>query len=110
VVAAAHRALQNSPHLAVRRIWCGFHEGQLTLHGQVPTFYLLQIAQELVCRLPGVEEVENRIVVASAEGVAGNSSTSEAASHLESVRTEHKLPRRTRIHVPELAAAVTPMA
>jgi hypothetical protein len=44
----------------------------LVLHGQVPSFYLVQIAQALVSRLPGVQQVENRLQVTAA-GVAPQS-------------------------------------
>jgi hypothetical protein len=99
VVDAAHRALQSSPYWAIRRVRCSFHEGQLTLHGQVPTFYLLQVAQELVCRLPGVEEVEKRIVVDPSPPIA------QAPAKVEPTdsRSEQKLPRRTRTHTSEFA-------
>jgi osmotically-inducible protein OsmY len=96
VVEAAHRALQSSPYWAVRQVRCGFHEGQLTLHGHVPTFYLLQVAQELVCRLPGVEEVENRIVV--------DPECRTLPSAVEPSASPSKLSRRLRVGRPLLSA------
>ncbi len=101
VVEAAHGALQNSPYWAIRRVRCQFHEGQLTLHGQVPTFYLLQVAQELVCRLPGVEVVENRIVV-QPESTTASAPPPVAEPPSPSTSQSAKLPRRVRVGLPSL--------
>jgi osmotically-inducible protein OsmY len=51
---------------ALRRVSCEFHDGLLTLSGQLPTYYLKQVAQESVSRLEGVRRVVNRIEVVSA--------------------------------------------
>lgn len=98
VIEAAHGALQNSPYWAIRRVRCHFHEGQLTLHGQVPTFYLLQVAQELVCRLPGVEAVENRIVVQPDTAAPAPPPVAEPPT----ASPPAKLPRRVRVGLPNL--------
>jgi osmotically-inducible protein OsmY len=65
VADAAQRMLYGSQYLALRRVTCTYHDGRLVLHGRAPSFYLVQLAQALVCRLPGVEQVENRIQVTS---------------------------------------------
>jgi osmotically-inducible protein OsmY len=39
------------------------HGGQVTLDGEVPTYYLKQVAQTAALAVPGVESVENEIVV-----------------------------------------------
>jgi osmotically-inducible protein OsmY len=66
VALSAQRALHNSQYLALRRVHCWCQDGRLVLEGRVPTFYLLQLAQALVCRLPGVQQVENRLQVQAA--------------------------------------------
>jgi hypothetical protein len=44
---AKHRILHR-PHLTHQRLWCEFKEGRLFIRGQVPSFYLKQLAQEAV--------------------------------------------------------------
>ena len=53
----------HQPHLKMQRLWCEFDEGQLTLRGQVPSFYFKQLAQEAVAGLDGVRQVINEIEV-----------------------------------------------
>jgi osmotically-inducible protein OsmY len=60
--AAKHRILHRA-HLTHQRLWCEFHEGQLFLRGQVPSFYFKQLAQEAVAGLEGVQQVVNEIEV-----------------------------------------------
>ncbi len=57
--------LRRSSYREVRCVTCEFHEGILTLRGRVPTYYLKQIAQSLVCRMEGVAEINNRVEVGS---------------------------------------------
>jgi osmotically-inducible protein OsmY len=63
VQAEAHSRLRNSGHQELRLVSCDFHEGVLTLRGQVSSFYLKQVAQELIRRLDGAEEVNNHLEV-----------------------------------------------
>ena len=63
VVAAARGLLQQSPYQVLRRVRCEFHEGILTLRGEVPSFYMKQIAQTTVRRVLGVEVLVNRLEV-----------------------------------------------
>ena len=60
---AAKSKLQQSDYYGVRAVSCKFHEGVLTLDGQVPNYYLKQIAQTLVYQIEGVEELNNRVRV-----------------------------------------------
>jgi osmotically-inducible protein OsmY len=60
--AAKHRMLDR-PHLTRQRLWCEFDGGRLFLRGQVPSFYLKQLAQEAVVGLEGVHQVINEIEV-----------------------------------------------
>jgi hypothetical protein len=52
---AEHR-LRSSPYLALRVIGCANHEGSVTLRGCVPTYYLKQLAQEIVSGTEGVRD------------------------------------------------------
>jgi hypothetical protein len=58
--------LRASLYPELRRVRCDFHEGVLTLRGRVSSFYITQLAQALAARIPGVEEVVNRIEVTEA--------------------------------------------
>ncbi|HEY2148150.1 MAG TPA: BON domain-containing protein [Pirellulales bacterium] len=55
--------LRGSSYPELRAVRCDFHEGVLTLRGTVSSFYTTQLAQALAARIPGVEEVVNRIEV-----------------------------------------------
>ncbi|MBL8830148.1 MAG: BON domain-containing protein [Planctomycetaceae bacterium] len=59
----AQAALLCSPYLPLRQLRCDYHEGVLSIRGRVPTFYLKQLAQTVVSRVPGVEQVANRVEV-----------------------------------------------
>ena len=59
----AENRLRRSPYLALRDIGCADHEGAVTLRGRVPTYYLKQLAQEVVADVEGVHAVINRIEV-----------------------------------------------
>ena len=65
---AAEARLLNSPYLELRRVSCEFHEGVLTLRGDVPRYCLKQIAQNLVSPVNGVVEVANRLTVVPCTG------------------------------------------
>ena len=67
VVQAARRLFEASPYLPLRGISCDHHEGALVLRGALPSYYLKQMAQESVVRLPGVLEIHNRIEVSRPE-------------------------------------------
>jgi osmotically-inducible protein OsmY len=59
----AESRFRGSSYPELRRVRCDFHEGVLTLRGSVSSFYVTQLAQALAARVPGVEEVVNRIEV-----------------------------------------------
>ncbi len=69
VAEAARGHLQRSCYRQLRQVICHFHEGMLILRGQLPSYYLKQLAQELaqeaVMELEGVEDVINHIEVKS---------------------------------------------
>ena len=60
---AAKNRLFKTPHLAMQRIWCEFDGGILFLRGQVPRYYLKQLAQAAVAGMEGIHQVINDIEV-----------------------------------------------
>jgi osmotically-inducible protein OsmY len=65
VQAEAQSRLRKSGYHELHFVSCEFHEGVLTLRGRVSSFHLKQVAQELIRRLDGAEEVNNRLEVAA---------------------------------------------
>ncbi len=63
IVATAKDRIRHHAHLSVQRIWCDFSGRQLYLRGQVPSFYLKQLAQTAVSGMEGVSQVVNEIEV-----------------------------------------------
>jgi osmotically-inducible protein OsmY len=59
----AEDRLRGSPYLSLRAIGCVDHAGAVTLSGCVPTYYLKQLAQEVVAGTEGVRAIVNRIEV-----------------------------------------------
>jgi len=59
----AQKRIRRQPHLAFQRIWCEHAGGRLFLKGQVPSFYLKQLAQEAIAGMAGVVQVVNDIEV-----------------------------------------------
>ena len=64
----AQSRLRKSGYPELRLVSCDFHEGVLTLRGRVSSFYLKQLAQELIRRLNGAGKVNNRLEVAAPPG------------------------------------------
>ena len=64
VQAAAEQGLRSSPYLALKHVSCDCQGGVLVLRGRLPTYFLKQIAQEVVAhQFDKVERLENRIEV-----------------------------------------------
>ncbi len=57
------RALRSSSHCGLRKVQCKFSDGNATLSGEVMSYYLKQIAQTVVGRLPQVTHVNNQLRV-----------------------------------------------
>ncbi len=57
------RRLRESPYYYLRAIQCDCHEGDVTLRGRVPSFYLKQTVQVLVEKIDGVHQVINLVDV-----------------------------------------------
>lgn len=56
---AAHQQLRSGTYREVRELTCEQHGGVLILLGQVSSWYRKQMAQEVIRRLPGIEEIKN---------------------------------------------------
>jgi len=59
----AEALMQGSPYLPLRNVSCECRAGVLILRGCVPSYYLKQVAQEVVSRLDQVRVVVNQIEV-----------------------------------------------
>ena len=59
----AERLLGRSGYRALRQVHCEYAAGTLTLLGQVPSFYMKQVAQTLVKHLDDVTIIDNRLIV-----------------------------------------------
>jgi hypothetical protein len=56
-------AFRRNSYLALRDLSCVAEGGVVYLHGQLPTYYLKQVAQELAAGVSGVRRVINRIEI-----------------------------------------------
>jgi hypothetical protein len=64
IQAVAERALRSGPYPALKKVSCDYQGGVLVLRGCLPSYYLKQIAQEVVAhQVPGVGRIDNRIQV-----------------------------------------------
>jgi len=61
---AVTAALASSPYVVGGRVRIEAGGGRVRLHGDVGTFFEKQMAQEVVRRIDGVEQVENLLQVA----------------------------------------------
>jgi hypothetical protein len=60
---AAQEALKNTGYAAIGELHCEAIDGLVLLAGELPSFYLKQIAQEAVLRAPGALSVRNLVSV-----------------------------------------------
>jgi osmotically-inducible protein OsmY len=63
ILALAKERILHQSHLSVQRIWCEYSGERLYLRGQVPSYYLKQLAQTAVSGMEGVNQVVNEIEV-----------------------------------------------
>lgn len=61
-IAAVHR-LHSSHNMELKRVLCEVRTGTLNIRGQVSSYYLKQVAQELVRPIAGVERIVNHLIV-----------------------------------------------
>ena len=59
----AESRLRSNSYLSLRNVSCDYHAGVLTLRGCLPTYYLKQMAQEVVAGVEGAEQISNQIEV-----------------------------------------------
>jgi osmotically-inducible protein OsmY len=59
----AERCLRSNSYLALKNISCDYLNGVLILRGCVETYYLKQVAQEVVAGVEGLERIDNQIQV-----------------------------------------------
>jgi hypothetical protein len=60
----AERGLRSSRYSALKHVACDYQGGVLVLRGCLPSYYLKQIAQEVVAhRVQGVGRLDNQIQV-----------------------------------------------
>jgi osmotically-inducible protein OsmY len=69
---AVREVLRQHPHFRGRLETLSIeqHGKTVYLSGQVPTYYLKQLAQEVVRHLPGVQGLHNEITVRSPYGIS----------------------------------------
>ena len=85
VAAQCEAVLRASAYLPLRKLSCEYHEGVLTIRGQVPTFYLKQLAQNRIQTVFRVEEINNQVDVVwpasrhATSSIAGNCIRTESA-------------------------------
>ncbi len=60
----AERALRCGPYPPLKKLSCDYRAGVLVLRGCLPSYYLKQMAQEVVAhQVPGVGRLDNQIQV-----------------------------------------------
>ena len=65
IAAIAEARFRANSHMALRGISCKADQGVLVLEGHLSTFFLKQLAQEIVTNIEGVVQVVNHIEVVS---------------------------------------------
>ena len=58
-----HSAITNSPYITQPYFRFEAHDGKVVLRGVVKSYYHKQMAQEVLRRADGVEEIENHLEV-----------------------------------------------
>lgn len=59
----AQERLRNSGYRSLRNVDCNLESGVMKLTGRVPSFFMKQIAQEIVRHVDGVTHVKNHLEV-----------------------------------------------
>ena len=67
IVEMAEKTLRGSSYWPLRQVRCSYDEGQLTLHGKVPSFYLKQVAQSAIRKVEKSVQIDNRLEVDEGE-------------------------------------------
>jgi osmotically-inducible protein OsmY len=58
-----HSALSTNPHVPSRRVRVEAADGRVVLKGSVKSFFEKQMAQEAICRIDGVQMIDNLLEV-----------------------------------------------
>ena len=66
----ADRRLHSARYRALHHVSCEYLDGVLVLRGCLPSYYLKQVAQEVVAPLEAVDPIDNRIQVVTPAGRA----------------------------------------
>jgi osmotically-inducible protein OsmY len=61
--ATARRLLKASGYLSLSALECSFTDGVITVSGAVSSYFLKQMAQEIVLKVSGVQAVDNQVEV-----------------------------------------------
>jgi osmotically-inducible protein OsmY len=69
----AEGCLRRNPYLALKNVSCDCRGGVLVLRGCLPSYYLKQVAQQVVAHLEGIKGVENQIQVVAGASHSGQS-------------------------------------
>jgi osmotically-inducible protein OsmY len=56
-------AIQTNPYLSGRTLRFEAHDGRVTLNGVVASYFQKQMAQEVIKKVEGVEQIENQLEV-----------------------------------------------
>jgi len=72
VVSLVYQELARNSHFTHHwhEFACEYRDGILTLRGSVPSFYLKQLLQSALLKVPGVQRVNNQVDVVSAGGLS----------------------------------------
>ncbi len=62
---------RTSPYLSLRSLRCSLAQGRLILRGNVPTFYLKQLAQTIAKKHSGSAEIVDQIEVGDGRSRSG---------------------------------------
>jgi osmotically-inducible protein OsmY len=60
----AQKALKRTGYLPLHNLRLDIQEGRVRLEGVVPRWYMKQLAQEVVIKVDGVNEVDNALKIA----------------------------------------------
>jgi osmotically-inducible protein OsmY len=63
IQAAIQDGLDLTGYSELRLVQVEFDDGAVTITGQVPTYYLKQLAQNVALNLPGIEQIHNELHV-----------------------------------------------
>lgn len=65
ILELACQALRTSGYTQLRQVQVSLEQGRVTLKGELPTYYLKQVAQSVIQDVAGVREIDNDVRVLS---------------------------------------------